>query len=815
MSGGPPHHPHGRQVPSSNSAWNHLQVPNFFPRQPQHAHMSNEPSLLHQPATWHTPTTEPIKPSPMATSHASLFQHLLQRPECFPVGAVGRTPAALAAAASAAPGVDLSLAARNGAGALNGEAAPPAASPISLSVRDTNKINSLVEMHTAVELTKCQKSLSPGLKSTSPGVALDAKLPKRSNIRVDSILERLNPNMEKTASVLEQVAPLALNEKTHERVSNPPEKTSSQSVIVQPSGSHDENSNSSGANLAKEEDNSNEDSLDGQKSRRKRKPNKTVRVSKDDEKSDHLSFVSKILAEENKIVERRRSSDDVESLIPAKTRRKTSSESETIDNIAAMVQECVKEKDKSVAVESKPPPPPPKQLGVIRVKDNLMEVKDAGAISDRPPPHAPVPTAAQKKATPTQFVEVENKLEEMFAGIEDAEPTPSPPPPKTADDDDSPEKTEDDPLLKLHEDAASKEQNAAEKENEGAPENGQQAQETNAKATKTGKRRSRPVSRRGSEVSSTETTPKKKKPGKKGGRKPASQASKGIGKGAKKLGQKNNSKVESIKDVYAYDSGSNASSSKSRGPFIQIKGPRDSPISVSVVNAANDDDSDKKAGKSKKFHDDTEYRHKVRSKGLHCSTLSNKYDAQTKDATWICAFCKRGPHATELSGPTWHGDVIPAGDLFGPYIITSECPEFERRLDDPFDRQFKSRKITKVLDETKITTAAKKGKRKLDVEDVHLGITHTESKSYEVWAHEDCIVWSAGVYLVGPKIVGLEEAIWTSCNVACKVCQLKGANVCCGKRGCLATAHLCCSRARHWRFDAETFKVFCPVHAAQ
>lgn len=40
----------------------------------------------------------------------------------------------------------------------------------------------------------------------------------------------------------------------------------------------------------------------------------------------------------------------------------------------------------------------------------------------------------------------------------------------------------------------------------------------------------------------------------------------------------------------------------------------------------------------------------MRSKGLHCSTLSTKYDAERKDATWICAFCKRGPHASELTG---------------------------------------------------------------------------------------------------------------------------------------------------------------------
>lgn len=67
-----------------------------------------------------------------------------------------------------------------------------------------------------------------------------------------------------------------------------------------------------------------------------------------------------------------------------------------------------------------------------------------------------------------------------------------------------------------------------------------------------------------------------------------------------------------MKDVYAYDSGSNTSSTKSRGPFIQIKGPRDSPLSVNVINSSiNDEDGERRLPKSKKFHDDIEYRHKV------------------------------------------------------------------------------------------------------------------------------------------------------------------------------------------------------------
>lgn len=203
--------------------------------------------------------------------------------------------------------------------------------------------------------------------------------------------------------------------------------------------------------------------------------------------------------------------------------------------------------------------------------------------------------------------------------------------------------------------------------------------------------------------------------------------------------------------------------------------------------------------------------------------------------------------------------MVPPGDLFGPYFITNECPEFERRLDDPFDKQFKSKKITRCLNESGMfgkstsvvgpsSSTTKKSKRKqsdaggcgggggdgsnnVGIDgfgigssggssanggyggEVFLGIVETDKKTFEIWAHEDCIVWSPGVYLVGHKIVGLEEAVWTSCNVPCRNCNLKGANICCLRRACTNTMHLCCARANNWHFDESTFRAYCPQHS--
>lgn len=770
--------------------------------------MSNEHSLLHQP-TWHTPTTtDAMKMLP----NTHMFNEMLKNESLFPKDCV-----------------DLRLT-RNGN--QNGELP---STPISLSVRDANKINSLPPSALDIqarELTKCNsplmkptspvllstspglmsinpgimsgnpalmsanpglmsastgllaassglvsatsallstssglKSVSPGLKAPSPSLKVgnvghhsssnlkgtsrsnspgfkgcdsmgpvlknDSTVPKpdsylnltkpmspnigtpllpllqtppiealksqqkRANVRVDSILERLNPQQpEKPANIQELKSDEFILEKPQNFIADSVLTDKLVSVIVQPpGGSCDENSNSNSICNVRDEDtvssNSNEDSLDGNKSRRKRKPCKTIRVSKDEDKledklsaicegsresqkealpsgtqmeKDPITIVGKMLEEESKIPERRRSSDDLEELLPAKTRRKTSSESETIDNIAAMVQDCLKEKkrietlvpDKFMDIQNESV----ESVSVIKSKENCTLINTPTTITSSISSSSTTMTPAQKKATNTHFVEVENKLEEMFAGIEDVN-DPIKNDVLVLDDskfDDSLSKMDDSLVSKCEQEPLKDEIKQDEPVCSQAQENitVSSTTEGNRKkpiSPKKAKRKA-PSSRRSSDTTSLETTPKKKKTVKKSKSdiKPAkskTKSKKGMVPAQKTL----TAKVETVKDVYAYDSGSNASSSKSRGPYISIRGPRDSPLSVNVINTPiNEDDGDRKTSKSKKFHDDSEYRHKVRSKGLHSSTLSNKYDAQTKDATWICVFCKRGPHASELTG---------------------------------------------------------------------------------------------------------------------------------------------------------------------
>jgi hypothetical protein len=125
------------------------------------------------------------------------------------------------------------------------------------------------------------------------------------------------------------------------------------------------------------------------------------------------------------------------------------------------------------------------------------------------------------------------------------------------------------------------------------------------------------------------------------------------------------------------DAGTGSGELKYRGPFLQVK----KCGNMSVINAPiADDDAEKSMNKSKKIiHRETmNDRNKIR--GLHVSTLSMKYDADTTDQTWLCVFCKLGPHKSGL------------GDLFGPYIVTTDSEEFQYSQVDPEDDVFGEKK---------------------------------------------------------------------------------------------------------------------------
>ncbi|XP_063699664.1 uncharacterized protein CG5098 [Culicoides brevitarsis] len=197
--------------------------------------------------------------------------------------------------------------------------------------------------------------------------------------------------------------------------------------------------------------------------------------------------------------------------------------------------------------------------------------------------------------------------------------------------------------------------------------------------------------------------------------------------------------------------------SKFKGPYIQLR----QNISTVVNFPINDDEVEKHQSKQKGFNKFVANRHeKNHLRGMHASTLSVKYDDQTTDHTWICIFCKKGPHKDRL------------GDLFGPYIIESE----------PKSEEYKKKK--KISELTFIP---------------------------EMWTHEKCAVMTCGVYICGNKIIGLEEAATLSQSQKCSYCQDVGATIQCLRRGCTNIGHVTCFKTCSL---SDNFQYYCIDHTS-
>lgn len=284
-------------------------------------------------------------------------------------------------------------------------------------------------------------------------------------------------------------------------------------------------------------------------------------------------------------------------------------------------------------------------------------------------------------------------------------------------------------------------------------------------------------------------------------------------------------------DVSSNNTNNNNNNKSFRGPFVHVRPDGD----IAVINAPNiDEDTEKLQNKLKKITGPTSSeRNQIR--GLHVSTLSMKYDADTRDASWICVFCKIGPHK--------HG----LGDLFGPYILTTTCEEFQLSQLDPADDLFKSKRtkqdmIQKFIGGKRVEVTSpvsgssnmigKKKKKpnldpssssssstttneiKLETTEINVfdGMSKAGENSYEIWTHEDCVVWAPGVHIIGSRIVGLEAAVWSSSRHKCLICLKYGAMISCLYRGCSLEVHVPCAKQHNWLLNDNDFKCYCDKH---
>ncbi|XP_063230565.1 transcription factor 20-like isoform X2 [Bacillus rossius redtenbacheri] len=269
------------------------------------------------------------------------------------------------------------------------------------------------------------------------------------------------------------------------------------------------------------------------------------------------------------------------------------------------------------------------------------------------------------------------------------------------------------------------------------------------------------------------------------------------------------------RETAGYDS--SASGGRSRGPVVHLEGPRDNPCRVTVVNAPRNDEEEagdrRQPLSAARRHNDLEFRGKASGAGMFSSTLSARYDSQTADCSWICVFCKHGPHAGSLG----------LGDLFGPYLIGRDRRETREGSADDRDIAEEQRRGgkgkhslrgTHTLEQFhhRMSKKVKRGQLQ-GQEPVAAGLVPVGGDDcWEVWVHEECVVWAGGVYLVGSRVAGLQEAVWSAVSTVCNKCGQGGANVGCVRRGCEWRMHVVCARQHAWQLDHHVYVARCHQH---
>ncbi|KAG8008936.1 Transcription factor 20 [Nibea albiflora] len=82
----------------------------------------------------------------------------------------------------------------------------------------------------------------------------------------------------------------------------------------------------------------------------------------------------------------------------------------------------------------------------------------------------------------------------------------------------------------------------------------------------------------------------------------------------------------------------------------------------------------------------------------------------------------------------------------------------------------------------------------------------------EYWLHEDCGIWSAGVFLVKGKVYGLEEAVKVAQETMCSACRDPGATLGCFFKGCPNKYHYRCALESDCVLIEENFSMKCKKH---
>lgn len=150
-----------------------------------------------------------------------------------------------------------------------------------------------------------------------------------------------------------------------------------------------------------------------------------------------------------------------------------------------------------------------------------------------------------------------------------------------------------------------------------------------------------------------------------------------------------------------------------------------------------------------------------------------------------CSLCGQTANAKSL------------GDLHGPYLLAFlERPEARTMPNGHLESHTQEGGSEFQSKSPKVGEASEDGSVSLE----------------ECWVHEDCSVWSTGVFLVRGRLYGLKEAATLAQQTICSCCQEAGAIMGCFQKGCSRNFHFSCAVQSGCVLNEENFSMRCPDH---
>lgn len=165
-------------------------------------------------------------------------------------------------------------------------------------------------------------------------------------------------------------------------------------------------------------------------------------------------------------------------------------------------------------------------------------------------------------------------------------------------------------------------------------------------------------------------------------------------------------------------------------------------------------------------------------------------DSRCQD-TLLCCLCVQTANAMGL------------GDLHGPYYSTG--PSVDSQNCRTEQKEDLNGRLANFSDDD---CAAVRSSPESDNHSSPKVPLHLE----ECWIHEDCGIWSTGVFLVRGKLYGLEEAARLARETICSTCQQTGAIMGCFQKGCPRNYHYRCAIQSGCVLNEENFSMRCPEH---